>query len=431
MGIPGDIGVPATENLRLYLSQATLPLMRIPRNAPRLPPSGHRSHNIGLTTRPERCRRLESIQALGIDIETEIQKYSSRVVPDHPLEGGDLDSETGTGIRIPCNPTFDIPQPSIISPTDLDRFASWLVYLPLQTTERTMHLVHPRSRHWSFVAQNGDMDDTSFKYYTWELAASVPGTGEQKTSAIVMAMPPWALTPTDLQCFAACKEFPLFNETGRTRFNDDQRIWGKLYDICIAKDSPYFVVTNYYGWVFGVFSRGWGVARVGEVRAHADCTPTILEHLLYWLSSSMKELGTYHRPEVPETHIKRGLIPGTLDRGLAAACDTGCDRSATESTWDGKDDDLPSGFSFAAQTDISHADSDRTPTYRPSKARQSFEPRDWLIACEQAWEGVAPSERTLTVNEDAASEVTTHWSSFSVSTVRAGNWINPAPARVH
>jgi hypothetical protein len=30
----------------------------------------------------------------------------------------------------------------------------------------------------------------------------------------------------------------------------------QLYDICIARDSPYFVVTNYYGWVFGVFSKG-------------------------------------------------------------------------------------------------------------------------------------------------------------------------------
>jgi len=30
----------------------------------------------------------------------------------------------------------------------------------------------------------------------------------------------------------------------------------QLYDICIAKDSPYFAVTNYYGWVFGVFSKG-------------------------------------------------------------------------------------------------------------------------------------------------------------------------------
>ncbi len=74
MGIPGDIGIPATENLRLYLSEATLPLMKIPRNAPRLPPSGHRSHNIGFTTRPERYRRLESIQDLGMKVETEVPK---------------------------------------------------------------------------------------------------------------------------------------------------------------------------------------------------------------------------------------------------------------------------------------------------------------------------------------------------------------------
>jgi len=46
---------------------------------------------------------------------------SSQVVPDYPLEDGDLDSETGNAIRIPCNPTFDIPQPPMIPPTDLDR----------------------------------------------------------------------------------------------------------------------------------------------------------------------------------------------------------------------------------------------------------------------------------------------------------------------
>ncbi len=43
---------------------------------------------------------------------------------------------------------------------------------------------------------------------------------------------------------------------------------------------------------------GWSVARVGEVQAYAGNTPTILEHLLYWISSSMHEPGTYHRPEV-------------------------------------------------------------------------------------------------------------------------------------
>ena len=88
--------------------------------------------------------------------------------------------------------------------------------------------------------------------------------------------------------------------------------------------------------------------------------------------------------------------------------------------------DLLSGYSFAAQSDISHADSDRTRTYRPTKARRSNEPRDWLIACEEAWEGETLDERTFI--DDAATEATSHWSSFSVATVRAGNWINPAPA---
>ena len=46
------------------------------------------------------------------------------MVPDQPLDGGDLDSETGNAILIPCNPTFDIPQPHMIPPTDLDRCAT-------------------------------------------------------------------------------------------------------------------------------------------------------------------------------------------------------------------------------------------------------------------------------------------------------------------
>jgi hypothetical protein len=42
---------------------------------------------------------------------------------------------------------------------------------------------------------------------------------------------------------------------------------------------------------------------VGEVQTYAGHTPTILEHLLYWLSSSMNESGTYHRPEVGSERV--------------------------------------------------------------------------------------------------------------------------------
>ena len=48
---------------------------------------------------------------------------------------------------------------------------------------------------------------------------------------------------------------------------------------------------------------GWSVARVGEVQAYAGSAPTILEHLLYWISSSMHEPGTYHRPEVGSERV--------------------------------------------------------------------------------------------------------------------------------
>src|SRR5216684_5861129 len=85
-------------------------------------------------------------------------------------------------------------------------FSCWLDYLPLQTTERTLHLVHPKSQQWSFVLQSGDLDDPHFKYYAWELAPYTHSTSGRKATAIVMAMPPWTLTPTDLQCFATCKE---------------------------------------------------------------------------------------------------------------------------------------------------------------------------------------------------------------------------------
>ena len=45
------------------------------------------------------------------------------------------------------------------------------------------------------------------------------------------------------------------------------------------------------------------MAFVGEVQAYAGCTPTILEHLLYWISSSMNEPGTYRRPEVGSERV--------------------------------------------------------------------------------------------------------------------------------
>ena len=60
------------------------------------------------------------------------------MVTDQPLEDEDVDPETGTAIRIPCNPTFDIPQPSMIPPADLDRYGR-----PLSDRQRSKDLKSP------------------------------------------------------------------------------------------------------------------------------------------------------------------------------------------------------------------------------------------------------------------------------------------------
>ncbi len=52
-----------------------------------------------------------------------------------------------------------------------------------------------------------------------------------------------------------------------------------------------------------VIFTGWSTAFVGNVQKYADHTPTILEQLVYWLSSSMDEAGAYRRPEVGQERI--------------------------------------------------------------------------------------------------------------------------------
>ena len=45
------------------------------------------------------------------------------------------------------------------------------------------------------------------------------------------------------------------------------------------------------------------MADIGDVQTYAGNSPTILEHLFYWLSSSMNEPGTYDRPEVGNERV--------------------------------------------------------------------------------------------------------------------------------
>lgn len=91
----------------------------------------------------------------------------------------------------------------------------------------------------------------------------------------------------------------------------------QLWDICKQKNTRWFILTNYTDWVFGCFSRGqlsilrlvldinakflgWTRGFVTEVTTADAKNPTVLQCLLYWLTSSMDlpNVEGFYPPEV-------------------------------------------------------------------------------------------------------------------------------------
>jgi len=79
-----------------------------------------------------------------------------------------------------------------------------------------------------------------------------------------------------------------------------ERLWAKIWDLSIETNCPWFVLSTYWGWVFGVFSKGRSRAWISSVIKYSDDDPTVLECLVYWICSSMRLPGGFEIPEVPE-----------------------------------------------------------------------------------------------------------------------------------
>src|SRR6266550_7265372 len=93
----------------------------------------------------------------------------------------------------------------------------WLDNLPLMTTQRTLHLIHPASRHWHWSLAFQDvtaMDRDIFQYFTWTLQAD-PGFPAHvddtvvrnigRFSVVLAFQPPWILSYQDLKEFSDCR----------------------------------------------------------------------------------------------------------------------------------------------------------------------------------------------------------------------------------
>ncbi|KIK59898.1 hypothetical protein GYMLUDRAFT_44383 [Collybiopsis luxurians FD-317 M1] len=278
-----------------------------------MPPDGHKSHLNNLQVRPEAWRRLENIYSLAnFGLEEIITAWIDVYLPEASLGLDDRDEDTGETLSIPCPGTdFDIAYQEERRPSDINRLAPWIDNLALMTVQRIIHLLHPNTHVWSFsLVEERDLDRKILRSYLWTVPEYVmEGLAEddrksiQYSSVIVAFQPPWVLSKQDIKEFANCRAFPPFRKPGNafpTPLNSTHRIWAKIFDMCVAKNTPWFVLTSYTHWTFGMFSTGWTAAFISGVYEYSASSPTIAECLTFWIASAMRIARVLQYPKVCE-----------------------------------------------------------------------------------------------------------------------------------
>ncbi|KAI9064339.1 hypothetical protein FKP32DRAFT_1591758 [Trametes sanguinea] len=314
--------IPAHYDLRAYARVAKLPPMELSSAAPALPQPGHRSHANALAVEWDDYRRLELMYTL-VNFQLAALRHCELNLPAKRVGTSDIDEENGGGISISANgftAGWKIP---IGKPADAARVARWVLEYPLATVSHMMHLVYPESA--DFKIKEGfesefDGDGKILRWATWaldsDLATEVQDTWTTESVVIVM-QPPWILSAADLQAFVAIPKFSTSDP--RRTLKSSERLWGKIWDLCYQKHSHWFVLTSYWGWVFGCFSPRTHTFltssatdlqrhRTGRTRAFTSCiipydsagpSPTVLQCLFFWFSSALIPLINPNEPWIP------------------------------------------------------------------------------------------------------------------------------------
>lgn len=89
-----------------------------------------------------------------------------------------------------------------------------------------------------------------------------------------------------------------------------------MWDMCTKQKCRFFVLTNYYQWVFGCFSEGWTSGFCTVVHSTENRDPSLLETLLFWVVSSMQlpDTSSFVIPKVGNEalHIPGREVPCVL-----------------------------------------------------------------------------------------------------------------------
>ncbi|OBZ77091.1 hypothetical protein A0H81_03779 [Grifola frondosa] len=322
-----------TSNVRRYLASATLPSMRLGPAAPPLPMEGHKTHLNTLAVKPESYRTLDTMHRLRYPV---LSEYGLKFIDDHVSSTPYEESLAhGEYINIPA-PSFDIPLREPPLPEDVFQVCKWVTYFALETIECILHLVLPETRRWSFdLDKKDDVDEELLRHVTWRFKTTLIQSVEDtwRSSLTVIIQPPWILSRKELELFVSCSVLATNQSSAHDKdYESHERVWGKIWDTCVCKRSQWFVLTTYFGWVFGAFSREWTKAFVSDIISYDSTCPTVLECLFYWFASASEVPGGWTIPEVSELISDPALpdsIPKSTDRLQIAP---------SESDWDAKSD---------------------------------------------------------------------------------------------
>ncbi|RDB21334.1 hypothetical protein Hypma_011579 [Hypsizygus marmoreus] len=375
-------------NLRYYLAWCTLPIMKNGRGAPLPPPDGHKSHQNLLQVRPETWRRLENIFDLKGKIDETILSWMDTHVPFNPLDSSEIDVAE-EHFTLPCPEIVDISLDMLKRPDSVARMVPWLDNLPLQTVQSAIHLMFPATFDWGFslVNDTDNLDKDIFQYFSWSTrdAETLAPSQNGRNLVTVAFQPPWILSSQDIKTFSECRSFPPFRKSGNAypiMLESQDRLWAKIWDVCVRRRTRWFVLTSYTNWVFGAFSEGWSSAFVTDVYAYDSCNPSIAECLTFWVVSAMRIDRSACVPKVPEPLAHR-LLPVPIP-AKRANLEFGSPANS-DSNWDGKNDDVES--SAGVQSNISDTASYEsgltglmTPMNRESSRRSLRDPviTSWL-----------------------------------------------------
>ncbi|KAF9241359.1 hypothetical protein BU15DRAFT_73485 [Melanogaster broomeanus] len=332
------------------MNDATLPELKYGGDAPSLPPHGHKSHRNTLSTRFRKERHLTGIQCLGDAFDALVNNWITAHVPDTSLglTLTDKDEQTGEDLTVPSARRFKINSTLLAPVTEFNRLWAWVDHFPLRTVQRILHILYPQTKDWGFVSETqSHYDNHIFKEFYFTHKEHSPTAEIASNSVLVACQPPWVLSEEDMWQFTELKSLP----AGNSRLRGKERLWSKIWDLCVRKQCFYFIVTSYQQWAFGVFSDGWTRAYISPPFDARARQPTVMHAILYWLSSALDVNDGYSPPSLPEPVE---YVMGQFEVPPSESC--GPETLAESlSSWAGKSDEIPPSAHAAgsAQPDVS------------------------------------------------------------------------------